>query len=162
MIRRLYLLAQFLLKMPVTDTIGTGESIMNRQKILIVDDNPVIVKTLSMKLASAGFEVVSSVDASEGIAAARKEKPNLILLDINFPEDVGVAWDGFKIIAWLQRVDESQRAPIIVISGGDAAKFKDRSLQAGAIAYFQKPVDNDKLIALIKQTLSTGGEKAGA
>ena len=96
---------------------------MNRQKILIVDDNPVIVKTLSMKLTSAGFDVVSTIDASEGIAAARKEKPHLILLDINFPEDVGVAWDGFKIIAWLQRVDENQRAPIIVISGGDAAKF---------------------------------------
>src|ERR1051325_7942102 len=119
---------------------------MNGQKILIVDDNPVVVKTLSMKRASAGFEMVSATDGSAAISAARKERPALILLDINFPEEIGVAWDGFKIIAWLQRTDEGKGTPIIVISGGDAAKFKDRSLQAGAIAYFQKPVDNDKLL----------------
>lgn len=129
---------------------------MNRQKILIVDDNPVIVKTLSMKLASSGYEVVSAADGSGAISAARKEKPALILLDINFPEEVGVAWDGFKIIAWLQRVDEGTTTPIIIISGGDPAKFKERSLQAGAVAYFQKPVDNDKLLTLIQQTLSNG------
>jgi CheY-like chemotaxis protein len=129
---------------------------MNRQKILVVDDNPVIVKTLSMKLVAAGYQVVSAGDGSEAISAARKEIPNLILLDINFPEEVGVAWDGFKIIAWLQRVDEAKKIPIIVISGGDVAKFKDRSLQAGAIAYFQKPIDNEKLIELIKTTLGTG------
>lgn len=126
---------------------------MNRQKILIVDDNPVIVKTLSMKLNSAGYEVISAGDGTEAITATRTEKPDLILLDINFPEDVGVSWDGFKVIAWLQRIDEAKKAPIIVISGGDAAKFKDRSLQAGAIAYFQKPIDNDKLVELIKNSI---------
>jgi DNA-binding response OmpR family regulator len=118
-----------------------------------VDDNPVIVKTLSMKLNSAGYEVISAGDGTEAITATRTEKPDLILLDINFPEDVGVSWDGFKVIAWLQRIDEAKKAPIIVISGGDAAKFKDRSLQAGAIAYFQKPIDNDKLVELIKNSI---------
>ena len=157
-IERWSVVARFLLKIPATDAIGTGESFMNGQKILIVDDNPVIVKTLSMKLASAGYQVVAAVDGSEAIAAARKERPNLILLDISFPEELGIVWDGFKIIAWLQRVDEIQQVPIIIISGGDAAKFKERSLQAGAIAYFQKPVDNDQLLDLIKQTLSTGAE----
>ena len=127
---------------------------MMQQKILIVDDNPVIIKTLSMKIASAGYLVITAKDGSEAIAATRKEKPDLILLDISFPEEVGVAWDGFKIIAWLQRMDEAKGTSIIVISGGDPAKYKDRSLQAGAIAYFQKPVDNEKLIELIKKTFS--------
>jgi len=132
---------------------------MNRQKILIVDDDPVIVKAMSLKLASADYEVVSAVDGSEGIAAARREKPDLILLDINFPADVGFDWDGFKIIAWLQRVDEAKGTPVVVISGGEAAKFEKRAIQAGAIAYFQKPVDNGKLLVLIRKTLDAAAAK---
>jgi DNA-binding response OmpR family regulator len=132
---------------------------MNGKKILIVDDNPVIVATLSMKLESAGFKVISATDGTEAITATRTEKPALILLDINFPEEIGISWDGFKLIAWLQRTDEGKNTPIIVISGGDAAKFQERSLQAGAIGYFQKPVDNDKLLALVKSTLSNGAQQ---
>jgi CheY-like chemotaxis protein len=126
---------------------------MNRQKILIVDDDPVVVKAMSLKLAAAGFETLSAVDGSEAIASARREKPDLILLDINFPVDVGIVWDGFKVIAWLQRVDEAKSTPVVVISGGEAAKFEKRAIEAGAIAYFQKPVDNGKLIVLIRKTL---------
>jgi len=127
---------------------------MNRQKILVVDDDPVIVKAMSMKLVPSGYDVVSATDGSAAISAARKEKPDLILLDINFPNDIGLSWDGFQIIAWLQRVDESKKTPVIVMSGGEAAKFKARALQAGAIAYLQKPVNNDELLALIKQALA--------
>jgi len=132
---------------------------MKQQKVLIVDDNPVIIKTLSMKLESGGYQVISAPDGSEAIASTRKEKPDLIILDINFPEEVGVGWDGFKLIAWLQRIDEAKGTPIIIISGGEAAKYKDRSVQAGAIAYFQKPVDNDKLLELIQKTFNEGAKK---
>jgi len=127
---------------------------MNRQKILVVDDDPVIAKAASMKLVPAGYDVVSAADGSEAVSAARREKPDLILLDINFPNDIGLSWDGFQIIAWLQRVDESKKTPVIVMSGGEAAKFKARALQAGAIAYLQKPVNNDELLALIKLALA--------
>jgi len=133
---------------------------MNRQKILIVDDDAVVVKAMSMKLEPAGYEVVSAADGSEAISAARKEKPDLILLDVNFPADVNQSWDGFKVIAWLQRVDEAKGTPVIVISGGETAKFKTRALQAGAIAYLQKPVDNDELLGLVK--LSLAGSKPQA
>jgi CheY-like chemotaxis protein len=126
---------------------------MNRQKILLVDDDPVILKAMTMKLAAADYEVVSAVDGSEAIAAARKEKPDLILLDINFPVDVGIDWDGFKVIAWLKRGDETKGTPVVVISGGEAAKFEKRAIEAGAVAYLQKPVDNGKLLVLIRKTL---------
>ena len=133
---------------------------MNRQKILIVDDDPVVVKAMSMKLGPAGYDVVAALDGSEAISAVRKEKPSLILLDVNFPSDLGVAWDGFKVIAWLQRVEESKGTPVIVISGGEAAKYQARALQAGAVAYLQKPLDNDELLALIKETLATPSKPA--
>jgi DNA-binding response OmpR family regulator len=145
--------------MPSINAIGTVEAIMNRQKILIVDDDPVIVKAMSMKLEPAGYEVVSAADGSEAISAARKEKPDLILLDLNFPADVNMTWDGFKVIAWLQRVDEAKGTPVIVVSGGEAAKYKARAIQAGAIAYLQKPVDNDELLGLVKLSL-TGSKPA--
>jgi CheY-like chemotaxis protein len=133
---------------------------MNRQKILVVDDNPVITKTLSMKLTSAGYDVVTAADGSGAVSATRKEKPNLILLDISFPADVGVDWDGFKIIAWLQRIEESKDIPIIVITGGDAAKYKAKSLATGAVAFFQKPIDNNALLDVIKKTLTETTHKA--
>jgi len=133
---------------------------MNRQKILIVDDDAVIIKAMSMKLEPAGYDVVSAVDGTEAIAAVRREKPNLILLDVNFPADIGVSWDGFKVIAWLQRVDEAKGTPVIVISGSEPAKYEARALQAGAVAYLQKPVNNDQLLALIKEKIAASAKPA--
>jgi len=135
---------------------------MNRQKILLVDDDPVIIKAMSMKLEPAGYQVITAVDGTEAIASARKEKPDLILLDVNFPNDIGMSWDGFQVIAWLQRVDDAKGTPVIVISGGEAAKYQARALQAGAVAYFQKPVNNDELLALIKQKLAASPNPAAA
>ena len=131
--------------------------IMNRKRILVVDDNQVIVRGLAMKLESAGYSVLKALDGSAAVSAARNEKPDLIVLDINFPPDVahggGVPWDGFLIIEWLHRIDEARGIPIVVISGGDPTKYRERSLASGAVAYFQKPVDNAELIAVIRNTL---------
>jgi CheY-like chemotaxis protein len=135
---------------------------MNRKRILVVDDSAVIVKSLTSKLQRAGYDVLPAMDGSEAVSAARKEKPDLILLDISFPPDVahggGVPWDGFLIIDWLHRIDEAKTIPIIVISGGDPAKFEERSYKAGAVAYFRKPVDNEQLLAAIHQTLDGNHE----
>ena len=128
---------------------------MNRKKILIVDDNEVILRTLSMKLKASEFEVLTAPDGSEAVSAVRKQKPDLILLDIGFPPEVaGVAWDGFLIIQWLRRLEEAKNTPIIVITVSEAAKFKDRALEAGAMAFFQKPINNDELVATIRRALN--------
>src|SRR6267143_2497954 len=101
---------------------------MNRKKILVVDDSPVILKALSMKLTAAGYDVLTAEDGGGAVSLARREKPDLILLDISFPPDVahggGVAWDGFLIMNWLRRLDEGKHIPIMIISGGDPEKFK--------------------------------------
>ena len=113
-----------------------------------------------MKLKSSGYDVLTAVDGSEAVAAARQQKPDLILLDLSFPPDVGhgggVPWDGFLIMDWLRRFDEAKNIPVIVITGGDPAKYKERALASGAVSYFQKPVDNEKLLAVIRQTLGEG------
>jgi two-component system response regulator MprA len=136
---------------------------MNRKKILVVDDNPVIVTALSLKLTSAGYDVVTATDGSEAVSAVRKQKPDLILLDISFPPDVahggGVPWDGFIIIEWLRRIDEAKNIPVIVITGSDTQKYRERALATGAIGFFHKPVDNDGLLDVIKKTLSENALK---
>ncbi len=126
---------------------------MNRKKILVVDDNEVILRTLSLKL-KAEYDVITAVDGAEAVSAARTKAPDLILLDIGFPPEVsGVPWDGFRIIQWLKRLEEAKNIPVIIITGGDAAKYKDRALTEGAVAFFQKPVNNDELLATIRKIL---------
>jgi len=139
---------------------------MSRKKILVVDDNQVILRTMSMKLTSEGYDVVTAEDGSEAVSAVRRERPDLILLDISFPPDVahggGLAWDGFLIMEWLRRLDEGKNVPIIVITGGDPVKYKDRALAAGAVSFFHKPIDNDELLAIVAQTLGISAEGSAA
>ena len=85
---------------------------MSVMRILVVDDNKVQTTALSMKLKAQGYEVLVASDGSEAISIARREKLDLILLDIVFPPDVGhgggVAWDGFLILSWLRRMEETR------------------------------------------------------
>ena len=132
---------------------------MSGKKLLLVDDDAVILKALAVKLQARGFEVFTARDGSTAVNAARTQRPDLILLDLTFqPEFASVEWDGFRIMDWLKRIDEAAEIPIVVISGSDPAKFEAKAKAAGATAYFRKPVDHDALFAYIDQAL--GGEKA--
>lgn len=137
-----------------------SQVIMNRKKILVVDDSLVILKTTSMKLAANGFDVCTAEDGAGAVSAVRRDKPDLILLDLSFPPDVahggGVPWDGFLIMEWLRRLDEAKHIPIIVITGGDPVKYKGRALAAGAVSFFHKPINNDELLTVIRKTLEDG------
>lgn len=127
----------------------------DKKKILVIDDNEIILKTTSMKLQSAGYQVLTALDGSEGVSLVRKEKPDLVLLDITFPPDVsGVSWDGFRIMDWLHRVDDTKKIPIIVISGVVEEKNKQRATASGAVAFFPKPVNFDEMIKVIRATLA--------
>jgi len=141
-----------------TPSTGAQGSAAPARKILVVDDNQLILKTLSLKLKSEGYQVLTADDGSRAISIARSEKPDLILLDILFPPDVshggGVPWDGFLIMQWLRRGDDGRNVPVIIISGADPAKYKARSLAEGAVAFLQKPINNDELLAAIRKTLS--------
>ena len=131
--------------------------IMSRKKILVVDDNLVDLKAVSMKLTAQGYDVVTAEDGGAAVSAARRERPDLILLDLSFPPDVahggGVAWDGFLIMDWLKRLEEAKHTPVIVITGGDPAKCEDRALAAGAASFFHKPINNDELLTVVRKTL---------
>ena len=126
------------------------------KKILVVDDNEIILKTISLRLRGAGYQVITALDGSEAVSAARKETPDLILLDVSFPPDVGgVEWDGFRIMEWFRRMENVKKTPVIVITGGEDVKNKERAVSGGAVAFFNKPLDHDDLLKVIRATLGS-------
>ena len=126
------------------------------KKILVVDDDEIILKTLSLKLQGAGYRVFTALDGAEAVAAARKENPDLILLDIGFPPAVdGVPWDGFRIMEWFHRLDSPKKIPIIIITGSEDPKIKGRAASSGAVAFFHKPIDHDDLLMVIRSALGS-------
>ncbi len=127
------------------------------KKILIVDDNPVILKTLASALEPKGYQVFTATDGAEAFNLARREKPDLVLLDIFFPPDVvesGNTWDAFHIMRWLQHLDETRDTPVVIISVAQPEKYKSRCLAAGARAFLHKPVESHELLDTVQNIFS--------
>ena len=123
----------------------------------MIDDNRVILKTTASKLRASGYEVLTAEDSASAIRQVRQLEPHLILLDLNFPPDVGhgggTPWDGLLLLSWLRRANGTQKIPVIVITGGDLAPYKDRCVEAGVLDIFLKPIDHDVLLAAIRWAL---------
>jgi two-component system, OmpR family, KDP operon response regulator KdpE len=132
-----------------------AEAYAPRKKILVVDDDPFTLEALSHKLTSRGFNVVTAKDGSQALHATRREKPDLMLLDVNLPPDVGgVDWNAFLIMDWLKRMNEAPNVPVIVMSASDRDEYKTRAYEAGAAAFFCKMMDNDQMLASIDRALT--------
>src|ERR1700692_1662379 len=138
------------------------EPIGHNRKILVVDDNAVVLKAFELKLATLGFKVITATDGPMAVSCARKEKPDLIVLDVNFPPDVGssgLQWDGFNIMQWLGRFKEVADIPVIIITSGDPAKLRPKALAAGAVGFFQKPLNHENLPLAGRRTISQATAK---
>jgi DNA-binding response OmpR family regulator len=133
----------------------------NGQTILVVDDDPIFLKATAMKFESNGFEVITAKDGSEAIQAARRKKPNLLVLDVNFPPDVAsggsVPWDGFRIMSWLRRFDDFKITPVVMASIGDPVQCTRLALGSGAAAFFHKQMNPNQLLSIVNGTLSRSG-----
>lgn len=121
---------------------------MNKAKILLVDDDPDLVRALRLRLRANNYEVSTASDGYTAIAQAQKERPSLIILDLGLP--VG---DGFVVLERLQNSDVLAGVPVIVLSARDPQSNEERALKAGAAAFFQKPADNDELMSVIRVSL---------
>lgn len=114
------------------------------RKILIVDDNPLVLKAFQFKLKAYGFDVVGVADPAQGVQFARREKPVALILDLNFAPGEGFTslnWSGLHILQWLKHYKDVADIPIIILTVDEPGESKDLVLSAGAAAFFQKPVD---------------------
>lgn len=133
----------------------------NGQTILVVDDDPVFLRATAMKFENNGYAVLTAKDGSEAIQAARRKKPNLIVLDINLSPDVAsggsVPWDGFRVMAWLRRFDDFKLTPVVMASIGDPVEHTRQAIHAGAAAFFHKQMNPNQLLAIVNNTLARTG-----
>jgi DNA-binding response OmpR family regulator len=134
-------------------TAQKGEVYMSGQKVLIVDDDRDVLRGLSVRLKANGYNVVFAADGISAISAARKEDPEVIILDIGLP-----AGDGFSVMERLGSLLPVANIPIIVLTARDISGNKERALNAGAQAFLQKPVDNDVLLETIRKVLGNNGQ----
>src|ERR1700686_36184 len=127
---------------------------MSNPKILVVDDDPDLVRALRLRLRANNYAVATASDGYAAIAAAQRERPALIILDLGLP--VG---NGFVVLDRLQNSDALAGVPVIVLSARDPQSNEERALKAGAAAFFQKPADNDELMNVIRVTLGRASER---
>jgi CheY-like chemotaxis protein len=132
-------------------------SVGRDRKILIVDDNPVVLKAFELKLKASGFSVTTTENGAAVARTASQTAPELIILDINFPSGGSMEWTGFTIMQWIRRFPNLAKIPIIMITGADAREHQDKARAAGAVALFQKPVNYQQLLPVILQALGDCG-----
>ena len=121
---------------------------INRAKIMVVDDDSNIRLGLSLRLRANNYDTLNVCDGYSAIAMAQKEKPHLIILDLGLP-----AGDGFAVLKHLQDYPALSVIPVIVLTGRDREGNKMRSLESGAVAFFQKPADAGELLEVIRAKL---------
>jgi two-component system, cell cycle response regulator DivK len=116
--------------------------------ILVVEDNPANMKLAVFLLQDAGYKVISAIDAEAGIALARQEHPDLILMDIQLP-----GMDGLAAIALLKQDESTRGIPVIALTAlamkGDEARIRE----AGCEGYIAKPVRYREMLATVAAQL---------
>jgi two-component system, cell cycle response regulator DivK len=117
-------------------------------KILYVEDNEDNVYMLVRRLERKGFEVLVAPDGEQGVAMARKEHPDLILMDLNMP-----VLDGWEATRQLKGAPDTQAIPVIALSAHAMSGDRERALEAGCDEYDTKPVRMDSLMAKIRALL---------
>lgn len=123
--------------------------ILGRPKILCIDDDRLLLRLFADLLERQNFEILTAFDGPLGVAMAKKEHPDLILLDVMMPET-----DGFEICRRLRADPGLTHTPIIILTAMPDPRVNIRGLEAGATMSIRKPFNLDRLIATIKTALA--------
>lgn len=128
------------------------EVVMTKDKVLIIDDEEHIVELIRYNLESAGYDAVEAYNGTDGIKAAKSEKPSLILLDVMLP-----MMDGLEVCRKLRKDDATKNIPIIMLTAKSEEIDKILGLELGADDYITKPFSVRELLARIKAVLRRTG-----
>lgn len=120
---------------------------MDRKKILIIDDDADMVEVMTLRLTASGYDVISSNNGMDGLEKARKEIPDLILLDVRMPQ-----MDGHTMLRNLKKYGEKTKSiPVIIVTGN--RQLKDLFDLEGATDYIVKPFTDEEFFAKIDMAL---------
>jgi DNA-binding response OmpR family regulator len=120
--------------------------------VLIVDDDSALVEVLTLRLKTQGFKTLSAASGSQGLSMARRERPDLIVLDLRLPDI-----DGFAICQELADSPDTCAIPVIILSGMERPDIIRRSREAGCQYYVRKPYDPNALLILIRHAIDEAG-----
>ncbi|MCC6833259.1 MAG: response regulator transcription factor [Thermoleophilia bacterium] len=126
-----------------------------RPRILVVDDEPAVLRALSVALESQGHEVIAAATGTQAVAKAAADGPDLILLDLGLPDA-----DGLEVIRRVRAFAPS--VPVIVVSAYGEDRAKVDALDLGADDYVVKPFAMPELLARVRAGLRRGAAAAGA
>jgi CheY-like chemotaxis protein len=121
---------------------------MAAPSILVVDDQPINVQLLKRKLEREGIRVTAAYNGLEALDFVKKEKPDLILLDVMMPD-----MDGIEVCQRLQSHEDTRGIPVIFITARTAKESKLEGLGVGAVDYITKPIDLDETLARVQTQL---------
>jgi two-component system, cell cycle response regulator DivK len=107
-----------------------------KQKILVIEDNPLNMKLVRVLLGAGSFEVIEAVDAEKGIALARTHHPDLILMDVQLP-----GMDGLCATRAIKKDPELTQTPIVAVTSFAMAGDEQKAREAGCTGYLTKPID---------------------
>ena len=121
---------------------------MAKAKLLIVDDEKDLVETLTFRLEANDYEVIKAFDGQDRLDKAKKEKPDLIILDLMLPK-----MDGYKVCGLLKADARYSKVPIILFTARAQESDKKMGEDVGANAYITKPFEPQVLLGKIKELL---------
>lgn len=116
---------------------------MSRRSVLVVEDNPISLQLMATILENAGFAVLRAADAEAGLAAARRERPGLIFMDIQLP-----GMDGLEATRQLKADAATRAIPIVAVTAYAMKGDRERILAAGCDDYLAKPVSYKRVLEL--------------
>ena len=136
--------------------VADGNTVAPRT-ILVAEDDPDIRLMMGTLLGMKGYRVVESSDGQETLDVAQRERPDLILMDLQLPR-----LNGFAVARFIRQSDSLRLVPIVVVSAHDPAKHRNLALAAGCNAYVQKPIDFYSLDGMILNLVSSRQSAVGS
>ena len=124
-------------------------------KVLIIDDEKLLVKSTCMALAHFGFDVKGALSGEEGLKAALEFAPDVVLLDIMMP-----GMDGWQVLEKLKQSEATRRIPVLIFTAREYSNGKALALEKGAMDFIAKPFEPEELRAIIDDIVTSSRVKA--